>query len=96
MRFLKRSPKSKKVILVISDLHLSAGFDIKGRKNSLEDFHADEELVEFIDYNKLKEYRDFGGIRLEDDILVTEMGCRLLGKKRIPITPDEVEDMYRS
>jgi Xaa-Pro aminopeptidase len=59
-------------------------------------WHHEKKFVEFIDYNKLKEYRDFGGIRLEDDILVTEMGCRLLGKKRIPITPDEVEDMYRS
>ena len=44
----------------------------------------------FINFNKVNEYRDFGGIRLEDDILVTENGCELLGK-RIPIYPDEVE-----
>ncbi|MGL5683684.1 MAG: hypothetical protein ACRDDZ_11635 [Marinifilaceae bacterium] len=31
-------------------------------------------------------------IRLEDDILVTENGCRLLGEKRVPITIKEVDD----
>ena len=45
---------------------------------------------EFINFDKVNEYRDFGGIRLEDDILVTETGSRLLGT-RIPITPEEVE-----
>ena len=38
-----------------------------------------------------KEYYDFGGIRLEDDILITEKGCRLLGSKRLPITTEDVE-----
>ena len=46
---------------------------------------------EFINFDKVDEYRDFGGIRLEDDILVTETACRLLGKQRIPIEIDEVE-----
>lgn len=45
----------------------------------------------FINFDKVNEYLDFGGVRLEDDILITENGCRLLGKKRIPITVDEVE-----
>lgn len=43
----------------------------------------------FINYEKVQQYRDFGGIRLEDDLLVTRDGCRLLGK-RIPITVDEI------
>ena len=45
----------------------------------------------FINHDKAKEYLDFGGIRLEDDALVLAKGCRLLGKKRIPIKPDDVE-----
>ena len=45
---------------------------------------------DFINFDKVNEYRDFGGIRLEDDILVTETGSRILGT-RIPITPEEVE-----
>ena len=51
--------------------------------------------TEFINFKQLENYRDFGGIRLEDDILVTETGCELLGK-RIPITPDEIENVINS
>ncbi len=45
---------------------------------------------EFINYNKVEEYIGFGGIRLEDNILVTETGCRMIGQ-RIPVTVEEVE-----
>lgn len=44
----------------------------------------------FIDYDQVAKYRDFGGIRIEDDILITTDGCRLLGDKRIPAKPDEM------
>ncbi|MEF9985832.1 MAG: aminopeptidase P family protein [Bacteroidales bacterium] len=47
--------------------------------------------AQFINFDKLKEYSTFGGIRLEDDIVVTEKGCKLLGDKRLPITTEEVE-----
>ena len=47
----------------------------------------------FINYDKAEEYIGFGGIRLEDDVLITENGCRLLGSKRIPVTVEEVEAM---
>ena len=48
----------------------------------------------FINFDRVNEYRDFGGIRLEDDILVTEESCRLLGE-RIPVTIEEVETMMK-
>ena len=51
---------------------------------------------EFINFDKLKEYYNFGGIRLEDDILITKDGCRFLGSKRLPITPEEVEAAMQS
>ncbi len=44
-----------------------------------------------VNYDKLDAYRDFGGIRLEDDILVTDNGCRFIGDKKIPITVEELE-----
>lgn len=47
-------------------------------------------FTEFIDYDKVEEYRGFGGIRIEDDVLVTEEGHRVLGKP-IPKTVEEVE-----
>lgn len=50
----------------------------------------ENKFAEFINYSKVEEYIGFGGIRLEDDILVTADGHRLIGK-RIPVTIDEVE-----
>ena len=49
----------------------------------------------FINHAKVEEYIDFGGIRLEDDAIVLSKGCRMLGKKRIPVTTDEVEAAMR-
>jgi Xaa-Pro aminopeptidase len=46
----------------------------------------------FINYSLLEHFRDFGGLRNEEDFLITEDGCRLLGKK-IPLTTEEVEQL---
>ena len=48
----------------------------------------------FINFDKVAEYIGFGGVRLEDDLLITSKSCRLLGSKRIPITVDEVEKTF--
>ena len=45
----------------------------------------------FVNYHRLESFLDFGGIRLEDDVLVTADGARRLGKDRLPIFPDDVE-----
>lgn len=47
---------------------------------------------DFIDFKKVNKFRDFGGIRLEDDMLITAEGSRNLGKQRIPIEVEEVEE----
>lgn len=57
----------------------------------IDKWKAEKKHTEFINYDKLEEYRDFGGIRIEDDILITEDGCRVLGKDIIPYHPDDVE-----
>ena len=44
-----------------------------------------------VDYDRLDTYRDFGGIRIEDDLLLTDTGCRIIGDRKIPITVDELE-----
>jgi len=51
---------------------------------------AEKKYQEFLNYDKIEEYRNFGGIRIEDDILVTVDGHRILGKP-IPKTVAEVE-----
>ncbi|MCF7954874.1 MAG: aminopeptidase P N-terminal domain-containing protein [Phycisphaerae bacterium] len=53
---------------------------------------AENKLADFINYDKVEEYRDFGGVRLEDDVIVTEDGWKLLGKP-IPKTIEEVEEL---
>ena len=49
-------------------------------------------FTEFINYDKLKDYQGFGGIRIEDDILITKDGCRVLSKS-IPKTTKEIESL---
>lgn len=46
----------------------------------------------FINFQKVETFLDFGGVRLEDDILITAAGCRKLGKHHVPITVEEVEE----
>ena len=47
----------------------------------------------FVNYAKLEGYYDFGGIRLEDDVLVTPDGARRLGSRRLPIKSSDIEDL---
>ena len=48
----------------------------------------------FIDYEEVERWRGLGGIRIEDDVLITETGARVLGPA-IPKEPDEVEAAVR-
>ncbi len=47
--------------------------------------------AEFLNFDVIEAYKDFGGIRIEDDVLITKDGCRFLGEKRIPYHINEVE-----
>ena len=58
----------------------------------IDKWKGEEKLIQFIDYEKVDEYRDLGGIRIEDNVLVTESGSRVLGKP-IPKTVKEVEEI---
>ena len=53
-------------------------------------WRGQNKFTEFINYEKLVTYKDFSGIRNEEDYLITEDGARLLGKK-IPLHTEEVE-----
>jgi len=61
----------------------------------IDTWRREKKFESFINYSKLEFYRNFGGIRLEDDILVTDQGSKLLGK-RIPIDIEEVERIVKS
>ena len=57
----------------------------------IEKFKKEGLGYDFVNYAKLESYYDFGGIRLEDDVLITPDGARRLGPQRLPISPDDVE-----
>lgn len=53
-------------------------------------WEAEKKLADFIDYTTLAKFRDFGGIRIEDNFLITGAGYQLLGKY-LPKTRNEIE-----
>ncbi|RLD43636.1 MAG: aminopeptidase P family protein [Bacteroidetes bacterium] len=56
----------------------------------IDQFRTEGRFADFINYDLVETYKDFGGVRIEDDILVTETGYKVLGKP-IPKTIEEVE-----
>ena len=61
----------------------------------IDEWKASGHSKEFLDFDRLETYKDFGGIRIEDDILITKEGCRFLGSKRIPYHPQVLEEFMQ-
>lgn len=57
----------------------------------IDDWKASGHCAEFLNFDQIETYKDFGGIRIEDDLLITADGCRFIGKDRIPYHPKDVE-----
>ena len=62
----------------------------------IDEWRASGHCQEFLNFDKLETYKDFGGIRIEDDLLITADGCRFLGTKRIPYYMDDVESFMNN
>ena len=60
----------------------------------IEQWRKEKKFAEFINYNKLDAFMDFGGIRIEDDVLVREDDAVVLGRS-IPKTVEDVEDLMK-
>ena len=60
----------------------------------IELWEKEKKFTEYINYEKVKEYIGFGGIRIEDDVEVTKNGYRLIGKE-IPKKPEDIRDAYQ-
>lgn len=58
-------------------------------------WRAENKYAEFINYDAVEKYRDFGGIRIEDNLVVTQSGQRILGRP-IPKTVADVEAVCAS
>jgi Xaa-Pro aminopeptidase len=53
-------------------------------------WRSQNHCADFLDFDALDQWRDFGGIRNEEDFLITSDGARRLGKAK-PLTVDEIE-----
>lgn len=62
----------------------------------IDQWKAEGKHKEFLNYEEIEKFKGFGGIRLEDDILITANGSRFLGKKRIPLYINEVEEIMNN
>jgi len=58
----------------------------------IDQWKGEHKFEEFINYDRVEKYKNFGGIRIEDNILVTINGYKVPGKP-IPKTVSEVEDI---
>jgi Xaa-Pro aminopeptidase len=58
----------------------------------IDQWNTQQKFTDFINYDQLDRYKDFGGIRVEEDFLITSNGHRLLGKE-LPKSPDEIESL---
>ncbi len=58
----------------------------------IEKWNSENYLGEFIDYSKVLNYLDFGGIRIEDNILITDNGHKIIGNP-IAKTVSDVENL---
>lgn len=57
-------------------------------------WREENQHAQFIDYETVAAYEDFGGIRIEDDVLITDEGARILGPD-LPKSPSAVEAEVR-
>jgi len=62
----------------------------------IDDWKASGHCREFLNFDLLETYKDFGGIRIEDDVLITKDGCKFIGKDRIPYHPKDIEEFMRN
>lgn len=57
----------------------------------IDKWKAEKRFNDFINYNKLETYKDFGGIRNEENFVITADGYKLIGKQK----PKTIEDVER-
>jgi len=60
----------------------------------IDQWKGENKHKQFINYDEVEKYRDFGGVRIEDDVLITDTGSKVLGTP-IPKTVEEVEETMK-
>ena len=60
----------------------------------IDQWKGENKHKQFINYDEVEKYREFGGVRIEDDVLITDTGSKVLGTP-IPKTVEEVEETMK-
>jgi len=60
----------------------------------IDQWKGEQKHARFINYDQVEKYRGFGGVRIEDDVLITDSGSKVLGTP-IPKTVEEVEETMK-
>lgn len=60
----------------------------------IEDYRKKKQFLNYLNYEKIEEFKDFGGMRYEGDFLITETGAKRLGGK-MPKTAEEIENILK-
>lgn len=58
-------------------------------------WQAEKRFNDFICYDKVSALKGMGGIRIEDNAIVTATGCKITGERRLPVTPKEIEALFQ-
>lgn len=58
----------------------------------IDQWRAEKRFLEFLNYDRIETYKGFGGLRNEENVLITAEGHRVLGRKK-PLTAEEVESV---
>ena len=60
----------------------------------IDKWRAEKQFMDFINYDEVEKFKNFGGIRNEEDYLITETGAERLGKRK-PITIEEIMEIRK-
>jgi len=60
----------------------------------IDKWKAENKFTNFINYEKVESYKDFGGVRIEDDVLITDKGFSVLGKP-VPKIIEDIEGIRK-